>query len=241
MAWARAETSRQAYTAEIGVLYNLLKYQLLGTIQERIDRQPPGYHVALEGQGSGVANRIESSGTLRGGRWAPVTASSYFQVRGRESRSRVDYDHERRQIRYHFRGETFFRRRLRVVDDVLTVPAPIHVDDVISAMLNYADRRWPTEVDGSFATYVVRRRRKEDEGPDDIESGYRAELVPFTLRPALDPSTGRATALFDLTRFSSWARADQPGRIVFGPDRRPEVITTSLILGTTVTITLSAA
>ena len=47
---------------------------------------------------------------------------------------------------------------------------------------------------------------------------------------------GRATALLDLSRFSSWAREDQPARIVFGANRRPETITASMILGTSLTI-----
>jgi hypothetical protein len=40
--------------------------------------------------------------------------------------------------------------------------------------------------------------------------------------------------------FSSWAREDRPARIVFGDDRRPELIASSLILGTTITIQLNA-
>ncbi len=45
-------------------------------------------------------------------------------------------------------------------------------------------------------------------------------------------------ALFDMSGFSSWAREDRPARIVFAPDRHPELIESSLILGTTVTIRL---
>jgi hypothetical protein len=41
-----------------------------------------------------------------------------------------------------------------------------------------------------------------------------------------------------MTRFSSWAREDEPARIVFGADRRPESITASLILGTSLAIRL---
>jgi hypothetical protein len=52
---------------------------------------------------------------------------------------------------------------------------------------------------------------------------------------------GRATALLDMTRFSSWAREDEPARIVFGADRRPESITASLILGTSLTIRIAPA
>jgi len=44
--------------------------------------------------------------------------------------------------------------------------------------------------------------------------------------------TGRLTAAIDLTRFSSWAREGKPGRIVVGPDRRPESLAAPLMLGT---------
>jgi hypothetical protein len=44
-----------------------------------------------------------------------------------------------------------------------------------------------------------------------------------------------------MTRFSSWAREDEPARIVFGANRRPEAITASLILGTSLTIRIGAS
>ena len=61
-----------------------------------------------------------------------------------------------------------------------------------------------------------------------------------TLRVGTDAS-GRATAALDLTRFSSWAREDEPARIVFGADRRPETITATLILGTSLAIRIEPA
>jgi hypothetical protein len=44
-----------------------------------------------------------------------------------------------------------------------------------------------------------------------------------------------------MTRFSSWAKEDEPARIVFGANRRPETITATLVLGTSVTIRLESA
>ena len=87
---------------------------------------------------------------------------------------------------------------------------------------------------------VVRRQRIRGERPDDAGQRYRAELVPFTLRVGTEPS-GRVTAELDLTRFSSWAKEDEPARIVFGPHRRPETITASLILGTSLAIRIEPA
>jgi hypothetical protein len=84
----------------------------------------------------------------------------------------------------------------------------------------------------------VRRRRSDNEGPDDVAQSYRAELVPLELKIEPEPETRKPSALLDLSRFSSWARENQPARIVFDEERRPLLITGSMILGTSVTIRL---
>jgi hypothetical protein len=167
----------------------------------------------------------------------PVRSTSSFNVRGRLSRTEVDYDYARRTIAYRARGETFFLRRLRLVDDVVTIPVGMHIDDVVSATLNYADGLWPPR-DGVLRTFVVRRRPAPDEGPDDVATAYRAELAPLEARLGADAANGKSTALFDLSPFSSWMRPSRPARIIFGTNRRPELITTSMILGSSVTIRL---
>ncbi len=234
-AWAAADQRTDAYEVAVGILYNALGLDLTGTLQEAVDRAGGHYEMKAEGQGSRIANRVESRGIRRHGRWAPVRGTSWFQVAGRESRTEILYDYERRRIEYHFRGETFFLRRLRVVDDTISMP-DTPVDDAMSALLNYADGVWPAESDGTYRTHIVRRSRPANEGPDDVQAAYRAELAPFVLRVQTDRETGRPTAVFDLTRFSSWARESRPGKIVFGEGRRPEQITASLILGTSVSI-----
>lgn len=239
---ARAEVRpwKAAYTAEVGVLHDLLTFRLVGAVEENVDRMTGQYDVTIAGQGTGIANRMQCRGRLAGGRWTPLHMRSSVQVAGRESRSEVAYDWARRTIEYHARGETFLLRRLRVVDDTVAIPPGQHVDDVVSAMLNYADGQWPAGPDGRLHTSVVRRRRAEKEGPDDVESSYRAELVPFALSLATDAS-GVATAQIDMTRFSSWARADRPARVVFGPDRRPTLIASSLVYGTSIAIRFTDA
>jgi hypothetical protein len=236
---AQGQVTRTTYKAEVGILYDMLSLQLQGTIEESVDRAAGEYRVAGKGAGPGIANSFDSIGILRNGRWAPVRSESWFDVRGRQSRTEVAYDWRKRQIRYHARGETFFLRRLRRVDDVLSLTDSTHVDDVMSATLNYADGRWSADSDGAYRTFVVRRRRADNEGPDDVAGFYRAEVVPFDLRAAPDMS-GKATAFFDLTPFSSWAKPSEPARIVFGVSRRPELITTSMILGTNITIRFTA-
>ena len=232
---AQPQVATGGYAADVGILYDMLTLHLQGTIEESVDRTAGEYRVTATGTGPGIANRVESAGKLRQGRWVPTRSRSWFDVRGRQSRTDIDYHWGKGQIEYRARGETFFLRRLRVVDDMVLMPNGAHVDDVMSASLNYADARWPTQVDGAYRTLVVRRRRADDEGPDDVASTYRAEVVPLELKVVSDAS-GKPTGLFDLSRFSSWAKPSQPARIVFGRTRRPELITTSMILGTSVTI-----
>jgi len=239
-AWAAVQARKASYTVDVGILHDLFTFRLAGTVEETVDRLAGRYDVTMAGQGTGIANRIQSHGRLIGGRWAPVHTSVSVQVAGRESRSDVAYDWERGTIDYHFRGETFLLRRLRVVDDTVAIPPGQHVDDAVSAMLNHADGQWPAGPDGRLHTSVVRRRRAEKEGPDDVEASYRAELVPFVLSLGTDAS-GVTTAQIDMTRFSSWARADQPARVVFGPSRRPRLIASSLILGTSIAIRFTGA
>ena len=236
-AWAAVEPRKGGYAADVGILYRVFSLHLTGTMDEAVDRALGRYDVTISGEGSRIANRIESHGVLRDGRWAPTRTASWFQVVGRESRTELVFDYAARTAEYHYRGETFLLRRLRVAEDVLTLPGA-HVDDAVSAILNYADRRWPADADGTLRTQVIRRRRPANEGPDDVDKLYRAELVPLVLKVGPDPETAKPTALFDLSGFSSWAREDRPARIDFGPDRRPELISSSLILGTSVTIRL---
>jgi hypothetical protein len=229
---------RGTFAADVGILYDLLTFQLRGEIEEHSDRAAGRYHVRVTGQGDGIANRVEASGVLRDGRWVPTSDVSWFLVRGRESRSQVVYDQARQVVEYHARAETFFRRRLRVVDDVVPIPAGVIVDDAISALLNFRDGLWRPRPDGVLRTHVVRRRRSDNEGPDDVASSYRAEVIPLELRVESEAQTGKPVVLLDLSRFSSWARPNRPARIVFDDERRPALITSSMILGTSLTIRL---
>jgi hypothetical protein len=235
-----ADARKSAFSARATILFGAFRFEESGVIEETIDRGAGRYEVRVTGQGQEMATEIEATGVLRQGRWAPLRFTDRFMVYGRESRLEITYDYVQRLIQYRGRSETFLLRRLRMTDDTLTLPADLHVDDVVSVALNYAEGRWPTEADGRLVTRVVRRQRTPGERPDDVERRYRAELTPFELRVEPDAS-GRATALLDLTRFSSWAREDEPARIVFGADRRPETITATLVLGTSLAIRMGPA
>jgi len=233
---AAVEARRAGYAARVGLLYGVLRFEVTGQIEETVDRDAGRYEIRFHGKGSGIENEVEGRGTLRQGRWTPDRSRSVFAIHGRQSRLDVAWDYERRTIAYRSRSETFFLRRVREVDDVLPMPDGTPVDDVASATLNFADGRWIPGAAGTLTTHVVRRRRGKREASDEVESVYRAELVPFVLRVESDPTTGRPVAAIDLTRFSSWALEGAPARIAFGADRRPETLTASLMLGTSVSV-----
>src|SRR2546427_10142783 len=114
-AQAAVEAHRAPYGVDVSLLYGALTYRVEGTLTETIDRPRGCYDVAIAGEGDGIANRIESVGILRQGRWAPLRSRSFFSVKGRESRSDIAYDPARRGTGLHARGVDFFCRRLRVV------------------------------------------------------------------------------------------------------------------------------
>lgn len=230
-----------SYHANMAVLFDLLTFNVTGTVVEEIDKAAGQYRVVLTGEGSGVTHRSESSGIIRAGRFLPVSHWSAGTVRGRDNRSLTKYDYERGTIELHSRYYTLFLGRLRQLDDVLKIPAGQPVDDIISATLNFAAGQLGTDAEGYYRTQVVRRARAESEGPDDVSaSGYRAELVPLRFQTRTDPATGRLTAMIDITRFSAWARSNRPALVTFDQTRHVESMTSSLILGSTVSLRLTS-
>src|SRR5262245_13864386 len=174
---AAVEVHKAVYAVRTTLLYGLLRFEVNGLIDETIDRQAGRYEVRVAGAGAEMTSEIESKGVLLDGRWAPLRFHDHFVVYGRESNLVITYDHARRAAEYHGRSETFLLRRLRATDDLVALPPATHVDDVISAALNFADNRWPGEPDGTLVTHVVRRRRTPDEGADDVAAAYRGEVV----------------------------------------------------------------
>ena len=228
------------YEARIGVLFDLLSFSVSGRITEEVDRTRRRYRVTVEGGGVGVTGRTESAGLIQDGRFMPLETTSVTTVRGRENRTQVSYDLERRIVRFRSVSYTLLLGRRREVDDTVAVPAGIHVDDLVSAELNFAENTLDREPDGSYRVTVARRAWTEDEGADDVAAGgYRAELRTVQFRPTSQPETGRLHALVDLTGFSSWARSGRPARVAFGPDRHLESVESSLILATTFTLRLA--
>ena len=243
-----AQGSPQAPTREVfdcsvnmGVLFNLITFALRGTVVKEIDHTAGRYRVSMNGEGDSISLHTDARGMIRQGRFMPVQIHSHNTIRGRESRLDMVYDHDRGTVEYHSITHTFFLGRRRQVDDTLKLPADRRVDDLLSAELNFAANMLEQDSDGMYRTFIVRRSRPEDEGPDDVSaSGYHAELIPLRFQAVPEGASGRLRALIDITSFSSWARRNQPARVTFGPDRHLESVETKLILGTTFKVLLAA-
>jgi len=230
------------FAVDVGILFDMITFSLKGTLTKDIDPTAGRYHVTLNGEGDKISVRTDASGVIRQGRFMPAETHSLTTVRGRESKVDLLYDHDRGTVEYHSVTHTFFLGRRRQADDVLKLPADRPVDDLLSAELNFAANTLDREPDGTYRTYIVRRARPDNEGPDDVSpSGYHAELVPLRFQIAPDESPGRLRALIDITGFSSWARRNQPARIIFGPDRHLESVQSKLMLGTTFKARLATA
>jgi hypothetical protein len=238
--WAHAlEDGRSTFTyqLDLSVLFSFLTLSITGTVVQEIDRRAGKYRVTMEGQGTGLSTRTEASGVIRDGRFKPVETRAVHHFRNRQNTSTTTYDHTRQRAEIHAVSHTLLLGRRRQVDDILAIPPGRHVDDLISAELNFADNTLEHEADGTYHTWVVRRARADNEGPDDVSpDGYRAELVPLRFRPSPDAATGGQTALVDITRFSSWARPDQPARVTFGADRHLVSVQSLLLYGTTLRV-----
>lgn len=221
------------FIVDVGILFDMITFALKGTLTKDIDRVGGRYRETMTGEGEKISIHTEASGVIRQGRFMPVELHSVSTIRGRESKLDMFYDHDRGTVEYHSVTHTFFLGRRRQADDLLKLPTGRPVDDLLSAELNFAANTLDREPDGTYSTYIVRRSRPENEGPDDVSpSGYRAELVPLRFQVTPDDVPGNLRALIDITGFSSWARRNQPARVTFGPDRYLASVQSKLMLGT---------
>ena len=230
------------YQLDLSILFNFLTLSLTGTVVQEIDRKAGRYRVTMDGKGTAISTRTQTTGLYRDGRFKPVESRSVHHFRGRENTVATSYDYERQRVELHAVTHTLLLGRRRQVDDALAIPPGRHIDDLVSAELNFAANTFDRDSDGTYSTWVMRRSRTDDEGPDDVSpDGYRAELVPLRFRTTADGPGGRLTALIDITRFSSWARKDTPARITFTSDRQLESVQSSLILGTTLSVRVTGS
>jgi hypothetical protein len=242
LAWSRASAledgrSVYGYQLDLSILFNFLTLSLSGNVVQEIDRKAGRYRVTMDGKGTAISTKTEATGVIQDGRFKPIETHSVHLFRGRQNTVATSYDYEHRRLELHAVTHTLLLGRRRQVDDALTLPPGRHVDDLISAQLNFAANTLDRDDDGTYSTWIMRRARADNEGPDDVApDGYRAELVPLRFRPSPEGPAGRLTALVDITGFSSWAKPDTPARVTFAPDRQLESIKSALILGTTLSV-----
>jgi hypothetical protein len=228
------------YRVDISMLYALLRYSVGGSMVEEVDTSAGRYRVLITGSGTGVSSRIEARGLIDNGRYRPLELKSSHSFVGRPSSLSITYDYTRGLVDYHAVGHTLISGRRRQVDDVVTLPPDQPVDDAVSAGFNFAAGRLEQAPDGAYRMFVLRRTRPKGEGPDDVTPGaYRVEVVPVRFQVEPDPATGKLIAQMDMSGWSSWARADQPARLVFTAERRLESIETRLMWGSAVRMRLS--
>ena len=228
------------YRVDISMLFDLLRYSVDGSMVEEVDAEAGRYRVVITGSGTGVSSRIEARGLIDNGRYRPLELKSAHSFAGRSSTLSITYDYARGLVDYHAIGHTLLRGTRRQVDDVVALPPGEPVDDAVSAGLNFAAGRLERDPDGAYRMAVLRRSRPRGEGPDDVTPGaYRVEVVPVRFQVEPDPGTGKLIARVDVSGWSSWARADQPARLVFTPERRLESIESRLIWGSAVRMRLS--
>jgi hypothetical protein len=229
-----------AYRVDISMLFDLLRYSVSGSMIEEVDAGAGRYRVLITGSGTAVSTRVEARGLIENGRYRPLELKSAHSMAGRPSWLSITYDYARGVVDYHAVGHTLLRGRRRQVDDVVALPPERPVDDAISAGLNFATGHLEQGPDGVYRMTVLRRTRPRGEGPDDVTPGaYRVEAVPVRLQVERDPGTDKLIAQMDMSGWSSWARADQPARLVFTADRRLESIESRLMWGSTVRMRLT--
>lgn len=238
------EDGRSAFTykLDLSVLFSLLTLSLSGTVVQEIDRRAGKYRLVMEGEGPAITTRTEATGIIRDGRFKPVETRANHHFRGRPNTAVTSFDYTHHRAEIHAVTHTLLLGRRRQVDDVLALPPGRHVDDLISAELNFAANTFERDPDGTYHTWIVRRVRAPNEGPDDVVTGsYRAEMVPLRFRPTPDAATGQLTAQIDITRFSSWARPDRPAHVTFARDRQLESVQSVLLYGTTLSVRVTGA
>jgi hypothetical protein len=239
---AAAVASRTwAYRVEISMVFGLLRYTVTGSMVEEIDEGAGRYRMLITGTGTGVSTRIEARGMIDQGRYRPLEMKNLHSLAGRKSWLSISYDYDRGLVDYHTVGHTLLRGRRREVVDVVPMPAAPPVDDAVSTGLNFAAGQLERDADGAYRTTILRRVRPPGEGPEDVApGGYRVQVVPVRFRVEPDPTTGKLVAEIDMAGWSSWARADQPARLVFAPDRRLESIESRLMFGSAIRMRLTS-
>jgi hypothetical protein len=246
-ALALAATSRRAgaapvvrsapYRAQAALVFGLFRFTLNGVWEDEVDRAAGRYRVRLAGEGLGAKSTFESTGVITSGRFAPTATRLRLDIRTRQNRTDITYDHDRRVAHYEHRGETFFRGRVRTGRNTVAVPEGEVVDDFASIVLNHGAGLFdpPGKV---TRVLVLNRARRQGEGLDAVDAdGTRGELLPLSISYGPDPDGTGTVSTVDVSGLSTWAKAGDPMTFTFTADRQIERIEAQLALGTSIRVT----
>ena len=225
------------YRAQAALVFGLFRFTLNGVMEDEVDRAAGRYRVRLAGEGLGVKSTFESTGVIRNGRFAPTATRLRFDIRTRQNRTDITYDHDGRVAHYEHRGETFFLGRVRTGRNTVAVPEGEVVDDFASVVLNHGAGLFdpPGKV---TRVLVLNRARRRGEGLDDVDAdGTRGALLPLSISYVPDPDGAGTVSTVDVSGLSAWAKADDPPKFTFTADRQIERIEAPLALGTSVRVT----
>jgi hypothetical protein len=166
-AWSRASAledgrSVYGYQLDLSILFNFLTLSLSGNVVQEIDRKAGRYRVTMDGKGTAISTKTEATGVIQDGRFKPIETHSVHLFRGRQNTVTTSYDYEHRRLELHAVTHTLLLGRRRQVDDALTLPPGRHVDDLISAQLNFAANTLDRDDDGTYSTWIMRRARADN-------------------------------------------------------------------------------
>src|SRR5260370_17465697 len=113
----------------------------------------------MDGKGTAISTRTEATGVTGEGRFKPLESRSVHHFRGRENTVATSYDYERQRVELHAVTHTLLLGRRRQVDDTLALPAGRHVDDLISAELNFAANTLDPDGHAPYSTSAIPRAR----------------------------------------------------------------------------------
>ena len=227
------------YRAQAALVFGLFRFTLNGMLEDDVDRAASRYRMRLAGEGLGVRSSFESTGVIRGGRFAPTATRLRLDIRTRQNRTDIMYDHDRRVAHYEHRGETFFLGRVRSGRNTVAVPEGETLDDFASILLNHGAGFFDPP-GKTTRVLMLNRALRQGEGLDDVETGgSRGEIVPLAISYMPDPDGAGAIARVDVSRLSAWAKPTEPAKFTFTADRQIERVEAQLTLGTSIRVTFT--
>ena len=212
------------YQLDLTVLFSFLTLSLSGTAVQEIDRRAGKYRVTMDGQGTGISTRTEATGIIRNGRFKPVETKASIHFRNRENTLHHQLRLHPPAGRYSTRSPTPFCSGGGARSTTCWHPRgpPRGRPDLGRAQLRRRHAR--AGPDGTYQTYgraprPARQRRAGRCLARRLPRRAGTAALPGRARRGHRPADARSSTS---RGFSSWARAGQPARVTFAPDRHLE-------------------